>query len=146
MVVSFVPVSHPLADRRASHSGHRIKATSLTLGSTRSRLIQVWRELGLYRDRIEARLRDEREMSRALEMERLIQLREEREAVLRDEQARQARLHEEVQSARLAEGLRAARLLREEMTYESMSEEQRAVRRLEDEILAWLTASDQERA
>jgi hypothetical protein len=144
MVVSFGPACHPLVDRRASPSGHRVKATSLTLGSTRSRLIQVLRHLGLYRERIEARLRDEREMAQALEMEKQIQLHEEREAVQRDEQARHARLHEEEQSARLAEGLRAARLLREEMAYESMSEEQRAVWRLEDEILAWLTASDED--
>jgi len=55
-------------------------------------------------------------------------------------------LHEDEQSARLAEGLRAARLLMEEMAYESMSEEQRAVWRLEDEILALLTASNEEGA
>lgn len=141
MIVCFSPVNCPPVDRLSSLPGHRVKAKSTTLGATRSGLIQVLRHLGLYREKIAARFREEREIARALELERLIQLPEEREAARRDEESRQTRLHEQEHPARLAEGRNAARLLREKMEYESMSEEQKAAWRLEEEIVSWITSS-----
>ncbi len=141
MIVCFNPANCPTVDRLSSTPGHRVKAKLTTLGATRSGLIQVLRHLGLYREKIAARSREEREIARALEMERLIQLREEREAARRDEESRQRRLHEDERSAPLAEGHMAARLLREKMEYESMSEEQKAAWRLEEEIVSWVTSS-----
>jgi hypothetical protein len=70
------------------------------------------RHLGLHRNRIEARLREEREAVLLLEKKRLERLRPERETDRRSEERRAARLAEE------------------------------AARRLEDEIVSWLTADE----
>jgi hypothetical protein len=142
MVVPFIPGSTSSGDRFASTFRHRVKARSTNLGATRSRLIQVLRHLGLYGEKVAARLRHEREMAQTLEMERMTRLREEREAARQHEISRAARLDKEERSARLAEDRRAARLLKEGMAYESMSEEQQAARRLEDEIASWLTSGE----
>jgi hypothetical protein len=157
MDLGFSPAFHPIGDRRAVPSSHRVKARSLTLGATRSRLIQILRASGLYRGRIEARLRTEREMDLLLERRRLEQKREEREVARRLErrriarlaeeqeaarhlgELRAARLHEQERFARMIEGRRAARLEKERFAYGAMSEEQRAAWRQEEEIVSWLT-------
>jgi hypothetical protein len=146
MVLCFNPVHPSSDDRSASTSLNRVKAETTPLGKTRSRLIQVLLHLGVYNEKIASRLCDERESDRALELDRLVQLQEEREAARRQEEARATRFHEEKQSARLAEELKAARLLREEIAYQSMSEEQQAAWRLEAEIVSWLMASGEEEA
>jgi hypothetical protein len=146
MVLCFNPVQPSSGDRSASTSPCRVKAETTPLGKTRSRLIQVLQHLGFYSEKIAYRLRDERESDRALELDRLVRLQEDREAARRQEEARAARFHEEKQSARLAEELKAARLLKEDIAYQSMSEEQQADWRLEAETVSWLMASGEEEA
>src|SRR4051812_28109071 len=144
MVLGFSPAFYPIGDRRASPSGHRVKARSLTLGATRSRLVEVLRVLGLYRDRIEARLRPEREMDLLLEGRRLERDREEREVARRLEERRVARLAEEQEIARHLETLRAARLLEQER-FARMVEERRAAG-LVNEKLAYESMSEEQRS
>src|SRR4051794_9786030 len=59
MCPPFILVRHPSADRRASFGRPRAKTGHLTLGATRSRMIRVVRHLGIYRERIATRLREE---------------------------------------------------------------------------------------
>lgn len=124
MVLSFSPVYHPVGDRRVCRSPHRVKAKVLTLGATRSRLIQVLWGLGLYVARVEARRLHEREMARLVERQRLERIAREREV------------------ARLLEERKAARLLKERIVYDAMTEERKAAWRLEEEIVSWLTVSE----
>jgi hypothetical protein len=160
MIESLCANFHPLAHRRASHSGHGAKTTSSTLGSTRSRLIQVLRHLGFYREGIEARLRDEREIVLLVERRRLERAREEQEVALRAEELRIARLEEEREAARLAESSRVAqlkereqlaraieerrvaRLVREQIAYQAMTDDQKAAWRLEEEIVSWVSVDE----
>jgi hypothetical protein len=146
MVLSLAAVYRSTVGRPASLPVHRVKARSTTLGSTRFGLIQVLCHLGFYRERIAARHRAELEMARALETERLVRIQEEQARVQRLEAAMAARWLEPEQPARLAEERRDALLLKKALAYESMSEEQQAAWRLENEIVAWLTATGEARA
>jgi hypothetical protein len=153
-------VYHPPALREASPARHRTKAGPLTLGATRSRLIQVVRHLGIYEVRIAARLREEQRTARLLEERRLARLREEPRATRSLEERKLARLHVESRAARVFEARNLARswgeeraalsieqrrfvlLLKEELTFESMTEDQRSTERLEEQIVSWLMADD----
>jgi hypothetical protein len=145
MVVPFELLSHSIGLRRASTTRHRVKASSLTLGATRFRLLWVLRNLGFARDRIEARIRDEQERERLIEAQRLDRLQEEEDACRWLAEQAVARRLEDEQLARFFEEQRAAReeqrnawLIREKIRYEAMTEEQKAVVRQEDEIVSWL--------
>ena len=143
------PGAREFGGRRPTPARHPFKARASTLGATRSRLVQVLRHLGLYRDRIEARLREEREAVSLLEKERLRRISLEQEAHLRSEERTAARLAEEAarvretgELARLVEERRTARLFKEHREFEAMTDEQRSARRLEEEIVSWLTGED----
>src|SRR4051812_37654252 len=77
MCPPFILGRHPSADRRASFGRPRVKTGHLTLGATRSRLIQVVRHLGIYRERIADRLREEERSTRLDEEKGLRELRPE---------------------------------------------------------------------
>jgi hypothetical protein len=124
MDVTFGLPYEPIGDRRASPSGHRVKARSSTLGTTRWRLIQVLRHLGLFREEIEGRLREEQERNRALERERSLWLEREEAQVRLREQESAARLAEEQAFARFLDDQRTARMLREKRKFEAMTPEQ----------------------
>ncbi len=99
MVVGFRPAYRAIGDRRGSPTARKLKAKSLTLGATRSPLIQVLRGLGPHRERIEARLRDEgEEFARSVEGRRAARLLGEQAAYRRmtEEQKAAWRLEEEV--------------------------------------------------
>jgi hypothetical protein len=130
MVVTFGPTSH------------RVKARSLTLGATRWRLLQLLRHLGLCREEIEARLREEQEVALALERERQLVLLAEEAAARMAEEWRLAGWLEECEAARIVEERRAAQLLREKAAFEAMTPAQQAAWRAEEEIVSWLTVED----
>jgi hypothetical protein len=130
MVVTFGP------------SAHRIKARSLTLGATRRRLFQVLWHLGLRREEIEARLREEREIVEAIETQGRLRFQAEEAAARLAEELRAAGWVEEWEAVRMVEERRVARLLREKETFEAMTPEQQAAWRAEEEIVSWLIFDD----
>jgi hypothetical protein len=127
---------------RSDPPRQRVKAETVPVGATRSRLILVLRHLGLYRERIEARPRDEQRLANFLEALRLEGLKEEQRTARVSEERRLARLQEERETSRLIEERRAARILKDKLAYEAMNEEQKAAWRLEEQIVSWLTAED----
>jgi hypothetical protein len=148
---------HPSTSiRRADRPTHRLKSGPFPLGATRFRLIQALTDLGIYAERIAARLREEQRWAQLLEARRLVRLRdEERAGQILEEQglarsqeeptavaAREAQrlawLREEERSAFLIEQRRFILLLKEELAFESMTDEQKAAERLEEQVVYWL--------
>jgi len=138
----------------------RLKSGPFPLGATRFRLIQALNDLGIYAERIVARIREEQRFAQLLEARRLVRLRDEEHAGQILEEQRLARLHEErtgagpleaprvaglrdeERYASLIEQRRFILLLKEELAFESMTDEQKAAERLEEQIVDWLSADE----
>jgi hypothetical protein len=120
------------------------------------RLIQALADLGIYAERIAARLREERRWAQLVEAHRIVKLRDEERAAAILERHRLVRLGEEARIAASQEAQRRARLraavhselqseqqrfvrlLKEELAYQAMTEAQKAVERFEEQVVSWL--------
>jgi hypothetical protein len=147
-------------ERQADRPRHRLNTGPFPLGATRFRLIQALNALGIYAERTAARLREEqwwarllverslarlREEERArqiLEAQRLARLQEERKAAAFLEAQRLVQSRQEERSASLIEQRRFVLLLKEELAFESMTEEQKAAGWLEEQIVFWLSSDE----
>jgi hypothetical protein len=144
MVAPFCLRLGPSDVRPPDRPRRRVKAETIPLGATRSRLILVLRHLGFYSTRIEARHREEQRLEIFLEQLRLEQFEEEQRAARLSEERRLAQRVEKRETVRLREEWRAARLLKDKLAYEAMNEEQKAAWRLEEQIVSWLAIKDSE--
>jgi hypothetical protein len=145
MTVSAVLIHRSAPQRRADRVRHRRKSSPFPLAATRYRLIQALSDLGIYAERIGARLREERTWARLLEAHRLVGLRDEEQAGQILEQARRLGLQEQrsvERSALRIEHQRFVRLLREELAFQSMTEHQKAADRFEEQVVSWLAGDD----
>jgi hypothetical protein len=122
-------------------SGHRAKAGPLTLGATRSRLIEVVQDLGIYGERIATRFREEQRWAELLEAVRVACAEEEQRAAQILEARRLARLRESELAPLVLERRRFVRLLKEELAFQRMTEEQKTAERWEEQIVVWMTAN-----
>jgi hypothetical protein len=156
MTLSAGLVHRSASSRPGDRPRHRLKSGPFPLGANRFRLLQALDDLGLYAERIVARLREERGRARLLEAHRLVWLREEerarelldahRLARLQEERralaAREARLREEQRAALSVEHRQFLLLLKEELAFQSMTEDERAADRLEEQIVLWLSSGE----
>jgi hypothetical protein len=117
-------------------------------------------DLGIYAERIAARLRAERRWTQLLEAHRLVRLRDEERAGEILERQRLVRREEEGRiaaslGAQRRAGLRAVeyselrneqqrvvRLLKEELAYQAMTEAQKVVERFDEQVVSWLSADE----
>jgi hypothetical protein len=135
----------PALEGPVDRARHRRKSGPFPLGAPRFRLIQALSDLGIYAERIGARLRDERRWAQLLEAHRLVRLRDEERAARIRIQQRHAHLPQEgwvERSALLIERRRFIRLLKEELAFQSMTEQQKAVERFEEQVVSWLVGDD----
>jgi hypothetical protein len=156
MTLSAGLIHRSASSRPGDRPRHRLKSGPFPLGANRFRLLQALDDLGLYAERIVARLREERRRAQLLDAHRLVGLRDEERARELVEAHRLARLQEERRAlasreARLREEERAALsvehhqfllLLKEELAFQSMTDEQRTADRLEEQILLWLSSRE----
>jgi hypothetical protein len=128
-------------DRRSVRARlrHRRKSGPFPLGATRFRVIQALSGLGLYANRIAARMRAEQRAARLLEAQRLAHFLEAWRAAARLEAQRLTAAREEERAELLVVQRRFIRLLEEELAFQSMTDEQKAVERLEEQIVAWVS-------
>lgn len=142
---------------RRSSSGrerYRRKTDTFPLGACRSRLVQALRQMGIVVERTAAKLREEqlpahlraeRKRARIRADERAGELvkavrrsRLQAKAAAIQKAQRLAQTLEEERAALQAEQRRFALMLKEELTFETMSEAQQAAVRLEDQVVSWL--------
>jgi hypothetical protein len=109
---------------------HRIKAQAWPLGAARSRLFLVLRHLGLRQEEIDSRIRSEREQIRLFELERSLRIRAEAARLLQENELRQA-----------IEARKLARQIKQMEEFERMTDKQRKAWRMEQEIVGWISAS-----
>jgi hypothetical protein len=121
---------------------HRIKARSWPLGAARSRLFLVLRHLRLRSVEIDARVRSESEQTRAFEVEQQLRLHAEAEAARLAKADRAARSLQEQEFLEAVKARKEARRIKEATAYERMTDEQRMIWQMEEEIVGWVSANN----
>jgi hypothetical protein len=131
------------AGRRADRRWYRLRGRPSPLGATRFRLIQALADLGIYAEKIRARLREERRQAQLCDAQRLVRLRDDelRFAVSLRAQ-RRARSGELERPALTIEQQRFVRLLKEELAFQAMTEQQKALEQFAEQVVSWLSADD----
>ena len=152
MIPPFGVMQRSLA-RRTDRIRHRAKSTAFPLGAGRGRLARLICSLGLYDDRIAARIQGEKSLAERLEAvraaeqrhadararERARQAREAQWFAWQIRRQRLARLWAQERAALEREQREFVLLLKEELAQRAMSPDQEEAYRLEEQVVAWLT-------